>query len=236
MVTFDLWATLIRPANEVEQTGTAWTAVVHALDPPAEPLAVPAATAVAWQAMVDAWHAQKPFTINDAVAQFLVVTGLKGRADAESVTLKLVEVAGTDRIQLATGVIRCLRELVDSGIRVGVICDVGLTPSHRLRAELRRLGVAQYISCWSFSDQTRIWKPARELFVAVEETLGAPSARCVHVGDSRRTDVEGAKRAGWRSIRYAEFNDDQSRLPDADHVVPDMAGLRAVLAELREFR
>jgi FMN phosphatase YigB (HAD superfamily) len=236
VVTFDLWATLIRPANEVSQTEAAWTAVVCALDPPTEPVAIPAATAAAWQAMVDAWHTQQPFTVVNAAAHFLSHIGLESRGDAEEIASKLAEVAGTDRLRLAPGAIGCLRELVDSGVRVGVICDVGFTPSHRLRAELDRLGVAQYVSHWSFSDQTRLWKPAQELFVAVQGTLGAPAARCAHVGDSRRTDVDGARRAGWRSVRYAEFNDDRSPLPDADHVVPDMATLRAVLAELCNVR
>jgi FMN phosphatase YigB (HAD superfamily) len=40
-----------------------------------------------------------------------------------------------------------------------------------------------------------------------------------HIGDLRRTDIAGARGAGWKSIRYIGFFDDQSDLPEADHVV-----------------
>lgn len=63
------------------------------------------------------------------------------------------------------------------------------------------------------------------------EGLGVsdPSRMC-HIGDLRRTDVAGAKAAGWLAIRYSGLVDDPSDGPEADIVIRDHAELPDLLS------
>jgi FMN phosphatase YigB (HAD superfamily) len=51
----------------------------------------------------------------------------------------------------------------------------------------------------------------------------------VHVGDLRRTDVAGARGVGMASVRIRAAHDDDSALPEGDHVAASHAELREIL-------
>jgi putative hydrolase of the HAD superfamily len=116
-------------------------------------------------------------------------------------------------------------------VRIGIVCDVGMTPSTALRAHLRRHGLLEHFTHWSFSDEVGVYKPAPEIFEHALTGLGrvAPD-RAAHVGDLRRTDVAGARAMGMTAVRYTGvFDDDTVDLPEADHVVADLARVPEVL-------
>jgi putative hydrolase of the HAD superfamily len=109
-----------------------------------------------------------------------------------------------------------------------------MTPSTALRRVLEGYGVMDLFDHHSFSDDVGIYKPDPTIFTHALEGLGVPPDEAAHVGDLRRTDVAGANRAGWTSVRYAGlFDDDGGEHPDpdgiADHVVHDHAELPGVL-------
>ena len=116
---------------------------------------------------------------------------------------------------------------------VGIVCDVGLTPSPVLRGYLDAHGVLDRFDHWSFSDEVGVFKPDRRIFEHALEGLGGVSAeRAAHVGDLRRTDVAGARAAGMTSVRYRGVNDDpdaDGELPEADHVLDDHGDLLEAL-------
>jgi putative hydrolase of the HAD superfamily len=118
-------------------------------------------------------------------------------------------------------------------VRLGIICDVGLTPSVLLREFLASHGVLQHFSHWSFSDEVGCYKPSPEIFRHAAEGLGVadvPPSQIAHVGDLKRTDVAGAQGVGWTSVRYSgSFDDVASEGPEAHHVVASHADLPAVL-------
>ena len=65
---------------------------------------------------------------------------------------------------LAPNVGDSLRALAGAGVRIGIICDVGLTPSATLRRYLDHHGLLGYFDHWSFSDEVGWYKPdARDL-------------------------------------------------------------------------
>lgn len=138
-------------------------------------------------------------------------------------------------LQLAPGVAECLAALRSAGLRLGIVCDVGLTSSPILRARLDRFGVLDLFDAWSFSDETGWFKPAAEAFRPALEGLGVEPADAAHVGDNERTDVAGAKNLGMTSVQYTGLYALAAWLPEqragtlADHVIDDFAELPAVL-------
>jgi putative hydrolase of the HAD superfamily len=100
-----------------------------------------------------------------------------------------------------------LRDLKRSGVRLGIVCDVGLTSSPTLRLRLERFGLLGFFDAWGFSDETGWFKPAREAFAPALEGLGVEPEDTAHVGDSPRTDVAGALALGMTAIRYQGFVD-----------------------------
>jgi HAD superfamily hydrolase (TIGR01549 family) len=108
-----------------------------------------------------------------------------------------------------------LAALSERGIRLGIICDVGFTPSPALLAHLERQGLVKYFDHWSFSDEVGAYKPDPKMFAHALDGLGGPDpARCVHVGDRKRTDVAGARAAGMRAVRITTAYNDPDEGPD----------------------
>jgi FMN phosphatase YigB (HAD superfamily) len=175
----------------------------------------------AWLDWNESWRANRQFTgvhaahsICDALeasfADSAVVAGLRPQICAafagqgEGAELNLVD-----------GVGDALAALSERGIRLGIICDVGFTPSPALLAHLERHGLVKYFDHWSFSDEVGVYKPDPRIFTHALDGLGRPDpARCVHVGDRKRTDVAGARAAGMRAVRITTAYEDPDDGPD----------------------
>jgi len=129
-----------------------------------------------------------------------------------------------------------LEGLRSAGIRIGIICDVGLAPSTTLRRFLVGHGLLEYFDHWSFSDEVGTFKPDPVIFGHALAGLGGidPSA-AAHVGDLRRTDIAGALGSGIFAVRYAGIFDDPGSPADGtdqvegDAVIADHAGLLPAL-------
>ena len=134
-------------------------------------------------------------------------------------------------LEKGAGIDEALGELRGAGVRLGIVCDVGLTSSPTLRRRLEDLGLLGLFDAWSFSDETGWFKPAAEAFIPALEGLGvADPATAAHVGDSRRTDVAGALALGMVAVRFAGFHDrPPDGGPEADHVIDDHRSLPGLL-------
>ena len=64
------------------------------------------------------------------------------------------------------------RRCTSRGVRLGIICDVGLTPSTVLRGWLDDHGVLELFDHWSFSDEVGWYKPAPQIFEHALAGLG----------------------------------------------------------------
>ena len=64
-------------------------------------------------------------------------------------------------------------------MRIGIICDVGMTASPTLRERLDMFGVLEYFDHWSFSDEVGCFKPWPAVFEHALAGLGVddPSRR-----------------------------------------------------------
>lgn len=222
-VTFDFWNTLCRA--DVEATAArrraAWVAVLETRPLPIDPSVVHAVLDHVTEKHHHGWTTNSQYTAEHAVEEAVALLGEMVGVDARD---ELWDAwLGASRradIELTPHLPETLAALDDAGIRIGIVCDVGLTPSLVLLEFLERHGVLRHFDHWSFSDEVGVYKPDQRIFVHAREGLGiADPAAMAHIGDLRRTDVAGAREAGWRSLRYTGFADDPSELPDADHVV-----------------
>ena len=99
--------------------------------------------------------------------------------------------------------------------RLGVISDTGVTSGSKIRELLDRKGILGFFTVAVFSDETGVCKPRWEAFDAALRGLGVQPGEALHVGDSLRTDVAGAKASGMKGVWLSV------REPDADGISPD---------------
>jgi len=237
-VTFDYWNTLCREPPGGYLRGRRLEAMSQVLVDAgvgSAGVVLPVLTAgydAAWRSWAEAWAANRQFTgvdaahaIADAAERAFAAVASAGGAGIAGLRPRLLaafagEGEGADLVPL-DGVAEALAGLSALGVRLGIICDVGFTPSPVLLRHLDRLGLLKYFDHWSFSDEVGVYKPDPRIFRHALAGLGRPDpARCAHVGDRRRTDVAGAQALGMRAVRItAAFDDDPDQGPSGDVVI-----------------
>lgn len=236
VVTFDYWNTLVatNDGSLYERRAEAWSEILATAGfrVTAEDLRL--AFQASWTTFREHWKANRQFVTADGVARVLEVLEVDVDDEVRATLLEhFGDAARTTELRLAPNLAEALDRLKAADVRLGIICDVGMTPSPTLRDHLERFGILDRFDHWSFSDEVGVYKPSPEIFAHALEGLGGSPETSAHVGDLRRTDVAGAKAAGWRSVRYAGLHDDDGSDDDldleADHVVHDHVDLPAVL-------
>jgi putative hydrolase of the HAD superfamily len=255
-VTFDFWDTLLRAPSAAETRSARRQRLFDLLNESAvgpDDDALDAALAEVRHAFDRHWHDNVQFSGEQGVALLLDVLGLEGDDEwRRRVTDGFIGVGDPSLPPLTDNIERVLRELKARGVRLGIICDVGLAPSWILRSYLERHGVLDVFDHWSFSDEVGVYKPDPAIFDHALTGLGVPAGDAAHVGDLRRTDVAGAMAFGMTAVRYAGSNDDampagegdraigatvdgdalaeqEAHAPEAHHVITDHAELLGVL-------
>ena len=232
-VTFDYWNTLMRvpESGQWDRRIDTFTDVLIA-----EGHGVTRADLIeAFTAMRElheqAWIDNRQHGAAEAVEDVLIAAGI---APQPTVVDQLVELtvthgASTDVVP-TDGIAGALAALRDGGLRIGIVCDVGITGSPTLRGHLEHHGLLGYFDHWSFSDEVGVYKPDARIFRHALEGVGAEPGRTAHIGDLRRTDAGGAKAMGMTSVRYrGAYEDPDTHLPDADHVIDHHDQLAALL-------
>jgi FMN phosphatase YigB (HAD superfamily) len=110
---------------------------------------------------------------------------------------------------------RVLRWLKDHNKLVGLICNVGLTPGFGLRKILAKGDVAKYFDLMIFSDEAGLRKPDPRIFRKAANELQLESYKIVHIGDNLRSDVWGAKNAGFKTV-YLSTEVGRDRIAESD--------------------
>ena len=230
-ITFDFWETLVRTSGGDTRAarGRAVTAALGRHGCEVDGKALEVAFEHAFVLYDDAWRQNRQVTAVEAGGFVLDHLGveLSPEARTEVVDAFTTGALGLD-MELTDHLEETLVALKERELRLGIICDVGLTPSPVLRSYLAVHGVLDLFDHWSFSDEVGCYKPAREIFEHALAGLGGiDPARVAHVGDLRRTDIAGAQAMGITAVRYSGANDDpaQPGLPEGDHVIADHADL-----------
>jgi FMN phosphatase YigB (HAD superfamily) len=185
-----------------------------------------------WTRYVEHWTTNQQYQSVTAAEDLLERLGFEVPKPVRRELIEAFTTVGEQAtLHLTDGIEDCLRTLSDAGVRLGIICDVGMTPSSILRAHLDKHGVLALFDHWSFSDEVGHYKPSRVIFEHALSGLGdvAPSA-AAHVGDIRRTDVAGARDMGMLAVRYTGVSDDTTQPePEGDVVIAHHAALPAAL-------
>jgi putative hydrolase of the HAD superfamily len=234
-VTFDYWNTVMweEPGSLKARRLELWADDFEAAGAPVEPAELERAHDAAHRAYEEAWKGGRQFRVEDAAA--VVLGELEGRelpGDAREIVLLGYDEAGRRAaIHMSEGAGACLRALAGAGVKLGIVCDIGLTPSPIVRELLDREGLLQHFDHTGFSDESGFYKPAPEAFHhALAGLGGVPPEQAAHVGDRLRTDVGGALGVGMTAVRYnAVYEDPATELPDAAFVTADLAELPALL-------
>lgn len=233
-ITFDFWNTLMHEQFSMrDRRLSAWLGLLEGEGAAVERAALGAAYEKSWHRFQQAWHANLRYDAADAVRDLLEHLDL---SPTDGVVRDLVAVI-TDpdpswKPDPAENVGEALETLSAAGVKIGIICDVGLTPSRILRRYLQDHGLLGYFDHWSFSDEVGTFKPDPDIFRHALDGLGGISpAQTAHIGDLRRTDIAGAKAMGILAIRYSGVHDDPGV---AEAGTADVEG-DVVLADHREL-
>lgn len=89
-----------------------------------------------------------------------------------------------------------LKGLKDRGHELGIISNF----DSRLFTVLRGLGLADLFDTITISSLAHAAKPAAKIFQIALDKHAMDPEEAVHVGDSRRDDVEGARKAGLQAV------------------------------------
>jgi FMN phosphatase YigB (HAD superfamily) len=233
-ITFDFWNTLVHeaPGHLAGLRRAAWTKRLGAAGIALAEEELERAMEGSWQRAADAWKANRAYYADAAAHDLLVDLGLEDLEDElrDALVADFTTVGERAELELTPNLAECLRSVHDAGLRIGIVCDVGMTPSSILRAHLERHDVLGLFDHWSFSDEVGCYKPDRRIFEhALAGLGGVDPARAAHVGDLRRTDIGGAQAIGMLAVRYRGIHDDPEPGPEGDIVLDDHADLPARL-------
>jgi HAD superfamily hydrolase (TIGR01549 family) len=234
-VTFDHWDTLVHDPRGVRPRQlAAWLDVLEPRGYEVEREALEAAFEANWAVFEERWEANVQHGPRESVPLILEEMGLTCDAIVQEELVEAFAYAGREAgLVTAEGAAETLGALRSADVRLGIICDVGLTSSTTLRERLDRSGLLRYFDHWSFSDEVGCFKPYPPIFEHALAGLGIDDPGAVaHVGDGRRTDVAGALAMGMVAVRAAWFVDRGPETgPEAHHVaaelraVPELLGL-----------
>ena len=221
-ITFDFWNTLVAAEDRLvrEQRRVDIRAAVEDRHGAFDDTVVERSLGAARRAQDAAWRANRPFSVHDAadaIASELGVALTEGERAA--VIAAFVDPPASVDPPLAPNVGAALDALRAAGLRIGIVCDVGITPSSTLRRFLDGHGVLDRFDHWSFSDDVGVFKPDPVIVRHALDGLAGEPATHVHVGDLRRTDIAGANALGMTSVRYRGLFDDPGAPDDGSNEV-----------------
>lgn len=241
-LTFDLWNTLysdtgvasglVKPRRLKLLAGLLASRGVH----PGEDELLSAYRA-GFDAYMTAWTSGRHFGAREDLHFILdYFHAPDAQTDAEREEFERVVTDMEDALYLAPpallpGVAETIPTLAVAGYRLGIISDTSLTPGRVLRDFLKKDGLLDCFTTFTFSDETGFPKPDRRMFEVTLAGLGARPAEAAHIGDTPRTDIAGAKALGMATIRCAGTAD-HPEPPEADFVIKDHRELPGVLEQL----
>ncbi len=127
------------------------------------------------------------------------------------------------------GVVETVRFLVGQNVRLGVTSSAIYTPF--LLWTLDRFGILGEFSDVLTSADAGFYKSHPGVYVASAQRLDTAPERIVHVGDSFRFDVEGARAAGMTTV-WVQGNRPRPDGTPAELTLPDLIGAGPALLEL----
>lgn len=169
----------------------------------------------------------------DGTLATLAAVGVAAPPEAVAMAIEDLMREALAEVRPMPGAVEAVGALRRRGVRLGVVSSAVFHPF--LEWTLDRFGVRDHFACVVSSASSGWYKSRPEIYESALRQFGVAPAHTVHVGDSYRYDVEGARRAGLRTIWYASTLDVLEReTVEADATVGDLATLPRVIATLDE--
>ena len=216
-VTYDCWGTLLKDRD----WEGAWSKRVGALRRflDIDETEADALLQEAWAKHDEAWKQVETFGPGRMAAYCLEARGIFDDDKIEDLTRQFEEASLETGVEAVEGAKETLGALSKAGIRLGLVCDTGLTPGRVVRQLLEDCGLAEHLEVFCFSDEVGVPKPGNEIFEKALAGLGVNPPEALHVGDLRRTDIAGAHDIGMHTARFKGVHDDRSDAPDSPIVL-----------------
>ncbi len=136
--------------------------------------------------------------------------------------------ATPDLAENATEILSNLRE---KNYKIGLICNTGRTPGNVARKLLEELDILKHFGALSFSNELKVRKPHKKIFLYTLSELKSLPESSVHVGDELKTDILGAKNVGVRTV-YLKRKDEKCQDIIPDHMIFNLMELEEILLDL----
>jgi len=191
-----------------------------------------------WNEHLDAWRRGENYGAPGAARWLLKQMGLEPPSEAEAkalineLTLAIEDATSEVGTKVVEGAPEALKAVREAGIPTALICDTGFTPGRHTRQFLDQHGC--HLDHYFFSDEFGSPKPFLPIFEAALKATGAQAEHAVHIGDLRRTDIQGARNAGMAAVRFIGVHDDdwgskESAGDEADALLHRWSDLPALL-------
>jgi HAD superfamily hydrolase (TIGR01509 family) len=117
------------------------------------------------------------------------------------------------------GVVPFLKQLMTAGIRRAIASSTSLD---LVQLIISKAMIGRYFEAVISGDQVKEGKPAPDIFLCAASELGCAPSECVVVEDSPH-GIRGAKRAGMKTVGFANQVSRNLDLSEADMVITDFA-------------
>ncbi len=134
-----------------------------------------------------------------------------------------------DDVRPIPGAVETIGGLAEAGVPLGVVSSAVYHPF--VGWALERIGLDTAFGNITTSASAGFYKSRPEIYAAALEALGATADRSVHVGDSFRFDIQGARRAGMKTAWLQSQQPDPAGAP-ADLILPSLHGATEPLLAL----
>jgi FMN phosphatase YigB (HAD superfamily) len=209
-VTFDCWGTLIQDSNFEPSAAVRLAALIEASGGRLDDTAARDLYDRAWREHHTSWIDGRQYG-SPGIAQYCVTElGVDDPIVCDRLTEAFEDAGRHGHVEALEAAPETLRLLREAGIRTALVCDTGLTPGRVVRDFLDDLGLLQNLEFCAFSNEVGEPKPNPGIFYAALEAISSKPDEGVHVGDLLRTDVEGARDIGMKTVRITAVNDDMA--------------------------
>lgn len=177
----------------------------------------------------------REFDFQGLLDEWVVTTGVPPAAHAAAlIATERCKDRLCDTVLPFTEAAPTLAALQAKGIRLGILSHVPW-PGDACRRWFARHGLAPYLDFYSLSCEVGWIKPHPAHFSHALNLAGVPAHEILHVGDHPMRDVEGAKRAGFRTcLRWTEgiYAHDALHAATADITILHLADLVTAVESL----
>ncbi len=183
------------------------------------------------------WSRNRDVPVGDHVRAVLAAleAGLPGRVTPEVMAM-LVDVYARPALLVPPavddGARVALETLAARGYTLALVSNIMRTPGATLRKLLEHYRLLGCFKHTTFSDEVGVRKPDPEIFALTLRAVGGEAASAVHVGDDEVLDVQGARRAGMRTIQVTSLSREALGASGPDATIPRLVVLPEAIARL----